>query len=359
MSSHSAQLTPSPASLPMSPMPMTSAVNGHLTASSVPGTSMQLQTHSLAQPIAIGSMPAGSSQGLSSHWAASNMFPSGQLTPASFPTVQPMNFSRLSTSEPPTTIDEQSSYQGQEGQAPDKRRKRRESHNAVERRRRDTINEKIHELSVLLPDLVAEMNNGGPRPNKGMILRRSVDYIRHTQQLMQRQEERNKELIQTIKRLMQETGKTEDQLGLSMPLDSNIVNCDILIPAPLMVSPTSISNIKCSQEFDEVSLYPATQNAGPLSANASLLPSGALSMAHAGHLMYGNQESSMPASMPIPPSSMMFLKPGEAPILDPSMAAALNAAECVPSLNSIDMKVYERYLQKFDDEEMDEFGDVQ
>jgi hypothetical protein len=33
----------------------------------------------------------------------------------------------------------------------EKRRRRRESHNAVERRRRDTINEKISELSTLLP----------------------------------------------------------------------------------------------------------------------------------------------------------------------------------------------------------------
>src|SRR5258706_11101832 len=36
--------------------------------------------------------------------------------------------------------------------ANEKRRKRRESHNAVERRRRDNINEKIQELAMLLPD---------------------------------------------------------------------------------------------------------------------------------------------------------------------------------------------------------------
>ncbi|KAI8326963.1 hypothetical protein BD560DRAFT_468373 [Blakeslea trispora] len=33
-----------------------------------------------------------------------------------------------------------------------KRRRRRESHNAVERRRRDNINERIHELCTLLPE---------------------------------------------------------------------------------------------------------------------------------------------------------------------------------------------------------------
>jgi hypothetical protein len=34
----------------------------------------------------------------------------------------------------------------------EKRQKRRESHNAVERRRRDNINEKIQELAAIIPD---------------------------------------------------------------------------------------------------------------------------------------------------------------------------------------------------------------
>ena len=36
--------------------------------------------------------------------------------------------------------------------ANEKRRRRRESHNAVERRRRDNINEKISELATLIPE---------------------------------------------------------------------------------------------------------------------------------------------------------------------------------------------------------------
>lgn len=90
----------------------------------------------------------------------------------------------------------------------EKRRRRRESHNAVERRRRDNINEKITELSTLLPEclldpsakpddiggdgLLSGMTQsainaqeeadskepGGPKANKGIILRKSVDYIR-------------------------------------------------------------------------------------------------------------------------------------------------------------------------------------
>lgn len=38
--------------------------------------------------------------------------------------------------------------------ANEKRRRRRESHNAVERRRRDNINEKIGELATLIPDVM-------------------------------------------------------------------------------------------------------------------------------------------------------------------------------------------------------------
>ncbi|KAF8982140.1 hypothetical protein BGZ52_002135, partial [Haplosporangium bisporale] len=60
-----------------------------------------------------------------------------------------------------------------------------------ERRRRDNINEKIQELSTLLPDCYVDAAN---KPNKGVILRKSVDYIRHLQQLVASQTNRNMEL---------------------------------------------------------------------------------------------------------------------------------------------------------------------
>ena len=106
--------------------------------------------------------------------------------------------------------------------ANEKRRRRRESHNAVERRRRDNINEKISELATLIPECMldptcgssrsklhshrftltcsagglpasedpmalvepkkedsAETDNGVVKANKGMILRKSVEYIRY------------------------------------------------------------------------------------------------------------------------------------------------------------------------------------
>ncbi|KAJ1825366.1 hypothetical protein LPJ56_002714 [Coemansia sp. RSA 2599] len=73
----------------------------------------------------------------------------------------------------------------------EKRRRRRESHNAVERRRRDNINDRIQELYTLLPEAMIDANT---KPNKGIILKKSVEYIRHLQQALQSQGVRIHEL---------------------------------------------------------------------------------------------------------------------------------------------------------------------
>src|ERR1700692_1629069 len=73
----------------------------------------------------------------------------------------------------------------------EKRRRRRESHNAVERRRRDNINDRIHELGTLLPDLE---NDGINKPNKGYILRKSVEQIKSLQHEVTEYSQRIKEL---------------------------------------------------------------------------------------------------------------------------------------------------------------------
>lgn len=101
----------------------------------------------------------------------------------------------------------------------EKRRKRRESHNQVERRRRDHINDRIQELSSLLPAFPADMNN---KPNKGTILRRSVEYVRHLQVFAARQMDRTLELEQCLLQLCAQNIVTQDQLGLTMPLGTVI-----------------------------------------------------------------------------------------------------------------------------------------
>ncbi|KAI8333379.1 helix-loop-helix DNA-binding domain-containing protein [Chlamydoabsidia padenii] len=92
----------------------------------------------------------------------------------------------------------------------EKRRRRRESHNAVERRRRENINDRIHELGCLLPESMLDEITHGPhspsaspsgshnttatKPNKGAILRKSVDHIRLLQQDVKRYQQRVKDL---------------------------------------------------------------------------------------------------------------------------------------------------------------------
>ncbi|KAF7731694.1 hypothetical protein EC973_008865 [Apophysomyces ossiformis] len=95
----------------------------------------------------------------------------------------------------------------------EKRRRRRESHNAVERRRRDNINERIQELSTLLPEHMLETaptsSNAmaiagnqnipnGKAVNKGTILKLSVDHIKELREEVVRYKDRVKELEQLI-----------------------------------------------------------------------------------------------------------------------------------------------------------------
>jgi hypothetical protein len=102
----------------------------------------------------------------------------------------------------------------------EKRQKRRESHNAVERRRRDNINEKIQELASIIPDEFMTHSFGGHgssplsaspathhaadgtiKHNKGVILRKSVDYIRSLQDVVKDAQRRAKRLEEEVTRL--------------------------------------------------------------------------------------------------------------------------------------------------------------
>lgn len=158
----------------------------------------------------------------------------------------------------------------------ERKQRRRESHNLVERRRRDTINERIAELATLLPeamllDAIANSQSGGnnskvvklpmpealrpkgstlgdeddgspssattlqeatlqslasadpdsetlaaaqARPNKGIILRKSVDYIRALKDLIECQATHNRALLE-------ELAQAKSQLSAKTAVDSN------------------------------------------------------------------------------------------------------------------------------------------
>ncbi|KAJ2648381.1 Cell morphogenesis protein PAG1, partial [Coemansia sp. RSA 1287] len=90
---------------------------------------------------------------------------------------------------------------GTGGMSLEKRRRRRESHNAVERRRRDNINDRIHDLFKLLPHDIVDAN---AKPNKGVILKKSVEYIHYLNQKIVAQNARIHEL---------ETGMSPSAVG--------------------------------------------------------------------------------------------------------------------------------------------------
>ncbi|ORX44574.1 HLH-domain-containing protein [Hesseltinella vesiculosa] len=125
----------------------------------------------------------------------------------------------------------------------EKRRRRRESHNAVERRRRDNINERIHELSTLLPEHLLETapassnvnnvstQNGGKAINKGTILKLSVDHIKTLQEEVNRYKDR----VTTLERMI----KNAQQGGSMASLDSSsFIKGEALYPDGSTSTPT-------------------------------------------------------------------------------------------------------------------------
>ncbi|KAJ7883847.1 helix-loop-helix DNA-binding domain-containing protein [Mycena olivaceomarginata] len=83
------------------------------------------------------------------------------------------------------------------GPVDEKRRRRRESHNAVERRRRDNINLQISELAKLIPQYLFETDADGDKGisrEKGVILQKTLEYIRSLEQLATVQAVRRGEL---------------------------------------------------------------------------------------------------------------------------------------------------------------------
>ncbi|ODV98480.1 hypothetical protein PACTADRAFT_955 [Pachysolen tannophilus NRRL Y-2460] len=81
----------------------------------------------------------------------------------------------------------------------EKLRRRREFHNAVERRRRDLIKDRIKELGALIPPSLLfeiQFNKDGKeitkdtRANKALILNKTVEYIEHLQKISREQDER-------------------------------------------------------------------------------------------------------------------------------------------------------------------------
>ncbi|KAI7861825.1 helix-loop-helix DNA-binding domain-containing protein [Spinellus fusiger] len=131
--------------------------------------------------------------------------------------INPMTMSPRETSTHPPSRSYEEDYETQLvlQTMMEKRRRRRESHNAVERRRRENINDKIQELCSLLPEAMLDeihqtMNaaNGlqgiNAKPNKGAILRKSVDHIR----LLQEEAHAHRHRIQELESILAQENRT-------------------------------------------------------------------------------------------------------------------------------------------------------
>ncbi|EFI26814.1 hypothetical protein CC1G_15737 [Coprinopsis cinerea okayama7 len=217
---------------------------------SPPGASPGSLPNGMGSGLGNGSMGAGGVTPTPSSYGMSNMGMNMNMAglPGSAPSggIQPPQ--AIISGGTPASTAALSASDKQALLANEKRRRRRESHNAVERRRRDNINEKISELATLIPECMLEgagppnakdtgvsitppltedalvpkpkeeplkqekdedgtippsgTQEGGTvvKANKGMILRKSVEYIRYLQQLVTAQGARNRELEQELRK---------------------------------------------------------------------------------------------------------------------------------------------------------------
>lgn len=85
----------------------------------------------------------------------------------------------------------------------DRLRRKRDFHNAVERRRRDLIKQKINELGNLVPPSLLCFDSHGKqiKPNKGIILNKTVEYVHFLFKVLESQHYKREQLIQRTEEL--------------------------------------------------------------------------------------------------------------------------------------------------------------
>lgn len=121
-------------------------------------------------------------------------------------------------------------------------RQKKDNHNMIERRRRFNINDRIKELGTLLPktneflfDIIQDLHIR--QPNKGTILKSSVDYIRclkHEVNRLKRNEQKQKDLdnlnrrlitrIRELEALARKSGITIKEFDLNGEESTEVVN---------------------------------------------------------------------------------------------------------------------------------------
>lgn len=112
----------------------------------------------------------------------------------------------------------------------EKLRRKRDFHNAVERRRRELIKQKIKELGNLVPPSLLCFDAKGKqiKPNKGIILSKTVDYINFLLNVLEAQDKRKSQLLTKIDELERMVGEISIDGNGDTKKNKNMVNIDNL-----------------------------------------------------------------------------------------------------------------------------------
>uniref|UniRef100_H3D329 Sterol regulatory element-binding protein 1 n=1 Tax=Tetraodon nigroviridis TaxID=99883 RepID=H3D329_TETNG len=136
---------------------------------------------------------------------------------------------------------------------------KRTAHNAIEKRYRSSINDKIIELKDLVAGTEAKLN-------KSAVLRKAIDYIRYLQQTNQKLKQEN----MTLKMSAQKNKSLKDLVAMEVDNVTDVKNELPTPPASDVGSPTSFSQCGSDSEPDSPMVEDAKQpNVGVLNVTAA------------------------------------------------------------------------------------------
>lgn len=165
--------------------------------------------------------------------------------------------------------------------------RRRELHNAVERRRRDLIKEKIKELGFLIPptmlyDPSKPKQSKDAKVNKNVILQKSVEYIIYLHEILEAQDNRINEMQNEIEHLdLNDTGVEQNFISENntdsrntLPIDSQTLNTnnndDDADESTNSLMNMVSGNVNSNSENTDFDLAAFSDTAAPKSVNSKL-----------------------------------------------------------------------------------------
>uniref|UniRef100_A0A665W9E3 Sterol regulatory element-binding protein 1 n=1 Tax=Echeneis naucrates TaxID=173247 RepID=A0A665W9E3_ECHNA len=135
---------------------------------------------------------------------------------------------------------------------------KRTAHNAIEKRYRSSINDKIVELKDLVAGTEAKLN-------KSAVLRKAIDHIRYLQQANQKLKQEN----MALKMAAQKNKSLKDLVAMEVDGQSDVKNELPTPPASDVGSPTSFSHCGSDSEPDSPMVEDTKPNVGILDRSAA------------------------------------------------------------------------------------------